>query len=262
MTVELKAKQSLGQNFLTDANVADNIVSAMQLNSTDTVIEIGPGRGMLTRRICPLVHECIALEIDQRLIPGLQRDLADAKNLTILHQDALKYDFSVKGKDGLVVVGNIPYNITSPIFFKALDNRHCISRLIMLIQREVAERFVSAPNSKEYGILAVLSQTFADVELLLRVPPTVFKPRPKVDSALVRWTFTQKYETQLKDPELYRTIVKQAFGQRRKMMRRSLKDRVNDTRNDFDLTRRPEDLSIQEWIDLTNELMQHQNQER
>lgn len=257
----IKAKQSLGQNFLIDPNTADNIVSAMQLKSNDTVIEIGAGRGILTKRIQPLVRECIALEIDHRFVSYLEHELSDAGNVSIKHQDVLRFDFkSVNAENKLVIMGNIPYNITSPIFFKVLDDRHIVRQLIMLIQREVADRFVSTPHSKNYGILAVLSQTYSKVRILLRVPPTVFKPQPKVESALVRWTFTQEYEKQLIDPKLHRLIVRQAFGQRRKMLRRSLKNLpLSELR--LDLTRRPEELSIQEWIDLANKLAEYRNLE-
>lgn len=251
-----KAKQSLGQNFMVDDNMARKIVDAINPTADDIVMEIGSGRGMITRFLQERVKRLIAVEIDQRLYEGLDVMFKLADNFELVKKDFLKvdltkFDFEQKIK----VVGNIPYNITSPIMFKIFDHRQVVSDLTLLVQKEVGRRVVSQPGSKDYGILAVISQAIADVDFLFTVPPTVFQPRPKVDSALIQWTFTEKRAQNIKDEKFFRDIVKKAFGLRRKMLRNSLKEYVDKT--SFDFTRRPEQLSVDEWIELANELVDY-----
>lgn len=149
------------------------------------------------------------------------------------------------------VVGNIPYHITSRILFHILDYRHLVRDMILLIQREMAERIIAAPGTKDYGILSVISQTFATVQGRLRVPRTVFAPRPKVDSMLVRWRFVEERAEKIKNEVLFRTLVRTAFQQRRKMLRNSLRQWMDSTHPWAG--RRPETLSVDEWIELSNE---------
>ncbi len=247
-----KAKQSLGQNFLSDRNTADHLVELMQFSSKDEVLEIGPGLGVLTERIAPQVRRLVSVEIDQRLYEILQQKMLNVENFELVRQDFLKVELNEFFEQPFRVVGNVPYNITSPIFFKVLEERQRVIDLTMLIQRQVAERVVARPRSKDYGILTVFSQTFAEVTLLRHVPPTVFQPRPNVESSLVRWRFHEKYSKNIKDELFFRTVVKQAFGQRRKMLRKSLKSLLADKPIEWDVTRRPEELSITEWIEFTN----------
>ena len=249
-----KPKQSLGQNFLVDPNVANNIVGAFDLDVADTVLEIGPGPGALTERLLPRVNRLIAVEIDRNLAAALQDRFGQEPNFELHNMDFLKFDPEGFDYPALRIVGNIPYNITSPILFKVLDIRRRVKDLTMLIQKEVALRAVAAPNTKDYGILAIMSQAFSEVELLLNVPRTVFRPRPKIDSALVRWTFTDKISRNLHDPDLFKTIVKQAFGQRRKMLRNTLKSYYMTNPDLWDFTLRPEQIPVTDWIELANRL--------
>ncbi len=249
-----KAKQSLGQNFMVDDSMARKIVDAVNPTKDDIVMEIGSGRGMITQFLQERVERLIAVEIDQRLYDGLDVMFKLADNFELVKNDFLKVDLQHFNFDQKIkVVGNIPYNITSPIMFKIFDQRELVSDLTLLVQKEVGRRVVSQPGSKDYGILAVISQAIADVDILFTVPPTVFQPRPKVDSALIQWTFTEKRARTIKDEKIFREIVKKAFGLRRKMLRNSLKEFVDKT--SFDFTRRPEQLSVDEWIELVNELI-------
>ena len=247
----LKAKKSLGQNFLVDDNMAAKIIECIDPKAEDVMVEIGPGHGVMTRRLQPCVRHLFAVEIDRRLYDELETTFRGCANFTLIKQDFLAFDLATLPESGLRVVGNIPYNITSPILFRLFEQRNRVRDVTLLMQKEVGLRAAAAPNSKEYGILAVLSQALAEVKVLIKVPPTVFQPRPKVDSVLVRWTFTDRSQ-QIRDDAFCRALVRQAFGQRRKMLRNSLKEFVEIT--SFDFARRPEQLSVDEWIKLANEL--------
>jgi len=253
MAVGVKAKQSLGQNFLVDDNMARKIVDAINPTADDIVVEIGPGKGMITQFLQQRAKKLISVEIDQRLYDGLDIMFKLCENFELVKKDFLQIDLHDFHFDQKIrVVGNIPYNITSPIMFKIFGQRDVVQDLTLLVQKEVGQRVVSQPGGKDYGILAVLSQTIADVRLLFTVPPTVFQPRPKVDSALIQLTFTNERAAKIRNEKFFREIVKKAFGLRRKMLRNSLKDFAEQT--SFDFTRRPEQLSVDEWIELANEL--------
>lgn len=247
----LKAKKSLGQNFLVDDNMAAKMIECIDPRPDEVVVEIGPGHGVMTRRLQPRVRRLYAVEIDQRFYDELEATFGGCANFTLIKKDFLNCDLATLPENGLRVVGNIPYNITSPILFRLFEQRAQLRDVTLLMQKEVGLRAAAAPSSKDYGILAVISQALAEVTVLLKVPPTVFQPRPKVDSVLVRWTFNDRSQ-QIKDEAFFRVLVRQAFGQRRKMLRNSLKDFAEKTT--FDFTRRPEQLSVDEWIMLANEL--------
>ena len=251
----VRPKQSLGQNFLVDPNIARQIVQAFQLRSDDIVVEIGPGFGILTELVLPQVSRLVAVEIDSRLIENLRARFSDRENFVLLQGDFLKKDLDeiVPGRR-VRIIGNIPYNITSPIFFQVVEHREKVIDLTLLVQREVAWRIVASPNSKDYGILSVISQTYADVETLLHVPRTVFRPKPKVESTLVRWRFTDERARAIIDHKFFRQVVRQAFNQRRKMLRNSLKNYLADKTPSIDVEKRPEQLGVSEWIRLANEL--------
>ncbi len=251
---DIKPKQSLGQNFLTDRNIALKIVHSLQLNKEDTVLEIGPGLGVLTKIVQPQVNKLVAVEIDRNLAAGLEEQFAECPNCEIVQNDFLLYNLSALKQKNIRVIGNIPYNITSPILFKIIDNRSAVKDLTMLIQKEVAQRIVSRPNTKDYGILAVFSQTFAEVRILMHVPCTVFSPKPRVESSLVRWVFTEQLAKDILDIELFKKIVRQAFGKRRKMLRNSLREYFELNADVFDFTKRPEQLDIKEWIGFANKI--------
>ena len=251
--MRFNAKKSLGQNFLVDESMARKIVDSINPQPDDVILEIGPGRGMITQFLQQRAGKLVSVEIDQRLYEQLDATFKDADNFELIKKDFLKVDLNeFNFAQKVRVVGNIPYNITSPILFKIFDQRHLVDDLTLLVQKEVGHRIVSKPNCKDYGILAVISQALADVDMLLDVPPTVFQPRPKVDSALVRWSFAEQRSHTIKDQVFFRILVKQAFGLRRKMLRNSLKEFADKT--SFDFTRRPEQLTVTEWIDLANEL--------
>ncbi len=257
----IKAKKSLGQNFLMDPNTLTRLVEKLQLTSTDTVIEIGPGTGLLTERVQPLVYRLIAVEIDRILAPLLQQRFAQHTNMTIVEADILHTDVQALCAGASArVIGNIPYYITTPIIFHVLDNPGSIKDMTLLMQKEVGQRIVAQPNSKEYGILSVFSQAYSDVELLLTVPATVFRPKPKVDSCLVRWNFAPSRRLQIQDDVLFRKLVRTAFNQRRKMLRATLKEFNLEKLTGWDITRRPESLKIEEWIQLTNDLASGKNE--
>jgi len=252
----IRPKKRLGQNFLLDANTLRKMAAATQLEQTDAVLEIGPGTGMLTQLVLPEVRKLIAVELDGALAAQLKEKFAGEKKLTVIQADFLKTDLAaLRGDEELRIIGNIPYYITTPIIFKVLDSPAGLRDMTLLLQREVAERIVAAPNHKEYGILAVFCQTFAEVSVLLQVPRTVFHPRPRVDSALVRWRFQTARSKRIADPALHRYLVRTAFNQRRKMLRVTLRDTAGvEAMQGWDLTRRPEDLTVEEWIDLANAL--------
>lgn len=248
-----RAKQSLGQNFLVDDNMARKIVDAIAPQPNEVLLEIGPGMGMITELLQQRSKHLYAVEIDQRLYENLLQRFDGFDNFTLIQKDFLKFELDDITKDHKVrIVGNIPYNITSPILFKIIENRAQVIDLTLLVQKEVGQRVVSLPGTKEYGILAILSQAVADVKNLLNVPPTVFQPRPAVESSLIRWRFTEKRAQHIKDALFFKAIVKQAFGKRRKMLRNSLAEYSEYTT--FDFTKRPEQLSIEEWVELANEL--------
>jgi len=256
MSYPIRPKKSLGQNFLVDGNVLHNIAGALALAPGDTVLEIGPGTGLLTELLQPKVARLIAVEIDRNLAALLRSRFAGVDNFTLVEGDILEMEpMLLAGERPLRVVGNIPYYITSQIIFHFFDRRRKLIDMALLMQREVAERITARPGDPDYGILSVLSRTFAEAEILLRVPRTVFKPQPGVDSALVRWRFHDLYTRTLADEGLYRRLVRTAFGQRRKMMRKSLRDRFDlEALAAFDLTRRPEELDVADWLAMVNAL--------
>lgn len=254
----VRPKQSLGQNFLRDDNLARKIVSAITPRHNDVVLEIGPGEGALTRHLAPAVHRLIAVDIDRRVIDHLREEINDTR-VTFLHQDFLATDLpALAGAVKLRVVGNIPYNITSPILFHLLDHRTHISDITLMVQKEVARRLVASPSTKEYGILSVSFQLFTDVRLLFDVSPHVFVPQPKVVSSLIHAEVLAAPRFPVSSEEFFRRMVRSIFGKRRKTLRNSLLYFLQE----FDsavppfagLHRRPEELSIQQLVELSNDL--------
>lgn len=251
---DFQPRKSLGQNFLLDENVLRKIVRAIDPQPEDRFVEIGPGMGALTKYLLEAGSHCRAIEIDQRLIPLLQEHFAAYSNFTLLNRDFREVDLQeFAGATKLRLVGNIPYHITSHLVFTAFAQRRLLRDMTLTVQREVAERIVAPPGGKDYGILAVMSQTFAAAELLFLISPHVFRPKPEVESAVVHWQF-QPPPLPIADEEFYVRMVKAVFGQRRKTLRRSLSKFLHaETRFDFiDLQRRPETLAVAELIQLAN----------
>lgn len=217
-------KQSLGQNFLRDPNTIRRIADAVRAapGPDAPVVEIGPGTGALTAALLERYPNLVALEVDDRAVAHLRETLP---RLDVRHQDVLDAEWSALAAERggrLFVAGNLPYYITSPILFGLVDQRAFIAEATVMMQREVAERLVAAPRTKAYGILSVVFQRYADVKLLFKVPPTVFFPRPAVDSAVVRLTFRDDAPPVSPEEDRYRALVRAAFNQRRKMLRKAL----------------------------------------
>ena len=244
-----------GQNYLTDRNTILKIVNKFNPNKNETTIEIGPGRGALTKELSAISDNITAIEIDNRVIESLEIQFPNVK---FLNQDFLKMDFTQFDTPNKIrVIGNIPYNITSPILFRLIENRTLVSDAMLMVQYEVAKRMVSKPRTKDYGILAVILNYFATVNLEFKVPPTVFKPKPKVDSAIISLKFNKNCDENLND-RFFIDVVKAAFGNRRKTLKNSLKNssfgEMDFTKLKTDLTKRAEELSITDFIKLAKEM--------
>ncbi len=253
----LKPKKSLGQNFLQDENILRNIVGSLHLSSGDVVIEIGSGQGALTKHLVDLPITLIGIEVDKRAIELLQHGYG--AKMTILHANVLDVDLreiSQKHRKKLRIVGNIPYYLTSEILFWLFDSRMVVTDATIMMQLEVAHRLVAPPKNKEYGILSVFTQFYTECEILFKVSRNCFYPKPEVDSAVVRLNF--KDQLPQVDEKLFRSIVRTTFGKRRKTLRNGLKSLVlEDTVLDqipFDLKRRPEDLSVDEFLNLSDSI--------
>jgi 16S rRNA (adenine1518-N6/adenine1519-N6)-dimethyltransferase len=251
----LPPKKSLGQNFLRDENVARNIIDSLQLNADDVVVEIGPGQGALTKYLAEKCSRLVAIEVDERAIRLLRETFP--KKIELLHADVLTValgDLRDGGKRKLRVVGNIPYNITSEILFWLFDQHEHVEDATLMVQLEVARRFVARSETKDYGILSVMMAYYTEPEMLFKVSRNSFFPRPDVDSAVVRLRF--KRDLQKCNRGLLTAVVRSTFGKRRKTLRNGLRymgfaSHQLDT-IPFDLTQRPEELSLNEFLELTS----------
>ncbi|WP_142784790.1 16S rRNA (adenine(1518)-N(6)/adenine(1519)-N(6))-dimethyltransferase RsmA [Changchengzhania lutea] len=248
----VKAKKYLGQHFLNDEGIAQNIADSLTLKGYDTVLEIGPGMGVLTKYLLKKDITTYVIEIDTESVEYLQ---ANYLNLAprIIEQDVLKYDLNTVFKDEpFGIIGNFPYNISTQIVFKTLDMRNQIPEFSGMFQKEVAQRICSKEGSKVYGILSVLVQAFYEAEYLFTVPPSVFNPPPKVESGVLRLTRKENYTLPC-DEKLFFKTVKTAFQQRRKTLRNSLKtfNLSDNLKANVIFGKRPEQLSVQEFIELT-----------
>lgn len=258
-----KPKKSLGQNFLIDENIARNIIRDMHLSQDDVVVEVGPGRGALTKYLLPEVHHLVAVEIDGRLVTDLRSRFRSA-SVSVLHEDFLDLDLSgVQRQFGrrLRLVGNIPYCLTSEILIKAFDHHTALKDFTMMVQREVAQRLAAPHGTKQYGILSVYARFYGTMEVLFRVSPNCFYPRPKVASAVIQEQLHEDIPYDV-DEQLFRTTVRTAFGKRRKTLRNALKylpletrivDAVTKGRSTI-LDKRPEQLTVEQFVDFTNRI--------
>ncbi|MBZ0203127.1 MAG: 16S rRNA (adenine(1518)-N(6)/adenine(1519)-N(6))-dimethyltransferase RsmA [Ignavibacteria bacterium] len=246
-------KKSLGQNYLVDNNICKSIVDTFNIHTTDHVIEIGPGQGAITKYVLERTKNYTGIELDSNNFRLLQQYFPSAEFLNV---DFMDYQIT-HACDGNKVrfIGNIPYNITTPIVFKLMDSRNCITDAQLMIQEEVALRIAANPNSKEYGIPSVLLQAFSKPELKFKVSKNCFYPKPKVDSRIIYFDFGISKENNIKNIEFFRKFVKTAFSQRRKTLRNSLKSLeidLNASANGFDFNRRAESLSVDEFITLAD----------
>ena len=245
-------RKKWGQNFLADGNLLDKIVRTVDPQKSDSIFEIGPGEGALTERIFSKAGEMAAIEIDPMLIEYLQnRD--SLKGLHVVHGDVLLQDIEdLPIKNPVRVIGNIPYNITSPIIFWLIEQLDFWDDAFIMMQKEVAQRVSAKVGTKSYGRLTVVVSAYLNMEYCFTIPPDVFIPKPKVDSAIIRFT---KKETPIIPDEKYvrfNKLVADAFSQRRKMLRNTLKDWdiPTDIQEKIDFTRRPETLTIEEFASM------------
>ncbi len=254
---QVRPKKNLGQHFLTDLNIAKRIADTVDSMPGLPVLEVGPGMGVLTQYLMEKPREMKVVEIDTESVAYLHEKYPRLDN-NIIGEDFLQMDLSrVFDGQQFVLTGNYPYDISSQIFFKMLDNKQLIPCCTGMIQREVAQRMASAPGNKSYGILSVLIQAWYDVEYLFTVDENVFNPPPKVKSAVIRMTRNNVTDLGCNE-ELFKRTVKTVFNQRRKMLRVSLRQMLNMSvadeqflAHDF-MTKRPEQLSIQQFVELTN----------
>jgi 16S rRNA (adenine1518-N6/adenine1519-N6)-dimethyltransferase len=256
----MRAKRSLGQNFLRDYSIIDRIIDALDLDADDTVIEIGPGQGALTSGLLDAAGHVIAIEFDRDLIAPLRVQFHGASNLTIFNEDALSVDLAeiLKGSASAKtkLIANLPYNISTPILQRLVEQRHLFARLVLMFQREVVERITAKPGGRERGYLSVLVENAFETERLFDVPPTAFRPVPKVWSAVVR--FTPKTSS-LSDETGFRDLLSRTFAQKRKTLLNNLKSSITDigsklTKAGIDGKRRAETLTLEEWITLFSTL--------
>ncbi len=255
MSGPVRAKKYLGQHFLTDHNIAQKIANTLSLEGYQDVLEIGPGMGMLTQYLLQKPVEVHVVEIDKESVAYLQEHYPSLEG-KIYSEDFLKQDLSMHfGDRPFAITGNFPYNISSQIVFKVLELRAQVPEFSGMFQKEVAERICERPGSKTYGILSVLVQAFYKAEYLFTVSENVFNPPPKVKSGVLR--LKRKQVTQLPcDENLFFKVVKQAFQQRRKTLRNSLKtfNLSPSLKEDAIFGQRPEQLSVQDFISLTQKI--------
>ena len=249
----IEPKKSLGQHFLTDHNIARKITNSINFNKSDHYVEIGPGTGILTAYLHEkAVHHLWLVEYDKACADYLKEHYP-ALSGNIIQEDILKLDFRKYFQGSFSLIGNLPYNISSQIFFRVYDHRDAIKESVFMIQKEVAERIKSGPGNKNYGILSVLLQTFFNIEYLFTVNEQVFYPRPRVKSAVIRLQRNETHELDC-DEALFVRIIKKAFNQRRKTLRNSLKEIITrhhvQTGDDI-FNKRPEQLSTEDFRRLT-----------
>ncbi|MFA7228242.1 MAG: 16S rRNA (adenine(1518)-N(6)/adenine(1519)-N(6))-dimethyltransferase RsmA [Melioribacteraceae bacterium] len=241
-----------GQNYLVDKNTIRKIVEEFKPGVDDIVIEIGPGTGALTGELAPLTKKLYAVEIDNRVVESLALSFP---SVHVIHHDFLKLDMNRFLEEKPVrIIGNIPYYITSSILFKLIENRLLVQDAMLMVQLEVAKRITAAECSDDYGILGVLLNFFADTKLCFRISPNVFYPKPKVESAIIHLNFQKDLPDDL-DFRLFIQVVKASFGNRRKKLKNSLGNsifkEVTIDQSEFDVSRRAEELKINEFVELT-----------
>ncbi len=250
------AKKRFGQNFLTDQSVITSLIDAINPQTEQIIVEIGPGLGALTKPLLNKINHLNVVEIDRDIVSWMQNEYA--KNMVTIHNvDALKFDFTSLGKN-LRIVGNLPYNISTPILFHLLDNLSHITDMHFMLQKEVVERMVAVPSTPAYGRLSVMLQYHLAMEYLITVPPEAFEPAPKVESAFVRCVPHAALPHQAKDEKHFAKIVLAAFGQRRKTLRNALKAWLNDSgfiALNINPQLRAENLTMAQFVAISNYLV-------
>ncbi len=261
---KFKFSKSLGQNFLIDQSVLEDIVQGADVSEEDFIIEIGPGVGTLTRELLKKAKAVCSIELDSDLIPILEEELKDFNNFNLIHKDALKVDFNeIIGEEKSVkLVANLPYYVTTPIIAKLLNEGYKFKSLTIMIQKEVAERINAKPDCKEFGALSVLVQYYCDTHIVRKVSPASFVPRPKVESIVIRLDKLSEPRVKVKDENLFFKIVRESFNMRRKTLSNSIKnigldkEKLNKAfaKSNIDPKRRGETLSIDEFAKLSDNI--------
>lgn len=248
---KVRAKKHLGQHFLKDRNIAAAIVRSLTSEGCDTVVEIGPGMGVLTEFLVQRHFPSLkVIEVDSESVEYLEKNVEGIDE--IINGDFLAMDLNKLGDGKIAIIGNFPYNISSQIFFRILDYRNKIPEVTCMVQKEVAERICSSPGNRIYGILSVLLQAWYDIDYLFTVSEKVFSPPPKVKSAVIRLVRNGRVNLEC-DEGLFFRVVKTCFNQRRKMIRNPIKALVGPDSGDMPLlTMRPEQLSVEQFVELTN----------
>jgi 16S rRNA (adenine1518-N6/adenine1519-N6)-dimethyltransferase len=265
----MKTKKQFGQHWLRNEQVLDRIITAAKIAPTDRILEIGPGTGILTRRLIPAASAVVAVEIDRDLCALLVKKLGNVDNFLLLENDFLSLDVDSvlndfpKFQNANKVVANIPYNITGPILEKLLGNivrpnEKPFDSIVLLVQKEVGDRLYAKPSTKAFGALSIRVQYLADCELICPVPARDFSPPPKVDSAVIRLT-PRRLSTEPNSPKVLENLVRLGFGSRRKMLRNNLQGAIDREAltellisMEINTEARAEDLSIEQWIHLSN----------
>lgn len=254
-----RPRKRFGQHFLHDRRVVARIIDVFAPGMDELVVEIGPGPGVLTRELAGKVARLNAVEIDRDLAAALKTEFAENDRVIINEADALKFDYcALTSKDQpLRIIGNLPYNISTPLIFHLFTQAHCVQDMLFMLQKEVVDRICASPGNKTYGRLSVMAQWQCEVERLFTVSAGAFTPPPKVESAIVRLRPYRLKPYPLKDSERFAQLVQAAFAQRRKTLRNSLKefltpDQMQEVQ--IDPVRRPETLSVAEFVTLANVL--------
>ena len=241
-------RKRFGQNFLVDHQIINQIISTISPKNDDSIVEIGPGKGAITFPLLEYLDHLSVIEIDRDLVSMLE--LEEQEKLTIYQSDALTFDFS-QISNKIRVIGNLPYNISSPLLFHLLDYRDQIVDMTFMLQKEVVDRIVAPPGNKTYGRLSVMMQAFYEVELMFVVPKESFEPQPKIESAILY--LKTKEQPLVKNSKPLEEIVKLAFSQRRKTLKNCLKSVLNQSQTEIDLSQRAEMLSTENFVTLMND---------
>ncbi|MBZ9684943.1 16S rRNA (adenine(1518)-N(6)/adenine(1519)-N(6))-dimethyltransferase RsmA [Clostridium estertheticum] len=261
---EFRFKKGLGQNFLIDDSVLEDVVNGAEVNEEDFIIEIGPGFGTLTRELLKRAKSVCAIELDEKLFPILEEELKDYNNFELIHKDALKVDFNelMGDEKSVKLVANLPYYLTTPIIVNLLTKGYDFKSLTIMIQKEVGERIDSDPGCKAYGAFSILVQYYCDTKIIRLVPPSAFIPQPKVESIVIRLDRLKEPKVKVKDEALFFSIVRKSFNMRRKTLWNGIKDIGIGKeellkcfeRANIDSSRRGETLSLQEFALLSDEI--------
>ncbi len=254
----MKAKKSYGQHFLVDETISSDIAESLRMeNGLKNVLEVGPGKGMLTKYLLEKDYNFRAVEADRDMVTYLKEHYPQMEDM-IIQEDFLKIKLEeIFDNEPLALIGNYPYNISSQIIFKMIDYKDLIPEMVGMFQKEVGERIVAPPGSKTYGVISVLAQAYYEGELVIHVGPQSFDPPPKVQSVVIRLKRKERMEIDC-DPKFFKSVVKQAFSQRRKMLRNTMKSFIkgDELLQDEFFRQRPEQLSVEDFVKLTNQIIE------